>query len=96
MAGDTKGYASYKVAEHVQSHQAWGMGIYSFFGVHQKTNSDVRLKSAIESPDTKNVRITHITTFAGRSGGIDYPINFLGEATNVGELKLFEGVNADE
>jgi hypothetical protein len=96
MAGDAKGYASYKVAEPVQSHQAWGMGIYSFFGVHQKTNSGVRLKSAIESPDTKNVRITHITTFAGRSGGIDYPINFLGEATNVGEFKLFEGVNADE
>lgn len=96
MAGDTKGYASYKVAEHVRSHQAWGLGVYSFFGVHQKTNPGVRLENAIESPDTENVRFTHITTFAGRSGGIDHPINSRGEATNVGEFKLFEGVNAEK
>ena len=95
QADSGAGYASYKVADHVQGHEAWGLGIYSFFGVHQQTDSDVRLKSAIEAPATKGVRFTHISTFSGRSGGIDYPINTLGEATNAGEFKLFEGINPE-
>ena len=31
MSGATKGYASYKVADSVTSHEAWGLGIYSVF-----------------------------------------------------------------
>ena len=96
MDGEKKGYASYKVADHVQSHQAWGLGIYSFFGVHQETNSGVRLKSAIEAPDAKEVRFTHITRFAGRSGGIDHAINAQGEPTNLGEVGFFDGVNVQK
>jgi len=96
MDGEKKGYASYKVADHVQSHRAWGLGIYSFFGVHQETNSGVRLKSAIEAPDTKEVRFTHITRFAGRSGGIDHAINAQGEPTNLGEVGFFDGVNVQK
>ncbi len=93
MNGDTKGFASYKVADDVQSHQAYGLGIYSFFGVHQQRDPKARVTSAIEAPDRDGVNITHVTTFAGRFGGIDHPVNLLGEATNVEEVKFFDGLN---
>ncbi len=93
--GSTGGYASYKVAEHVRVHEAYGLGIYSFFGIHQEKNPDLRLKSAIEVPEAENVRITHVSTYSGRSGGIDHPINTTGEATNVDELKFFEGITSE-
>ena len=31
MSGETKGYASYKVADKVTSHEAWGVGVYCYF-----------------------------------------------------------------
>ncbi len=92
-AGRKGGYASYKVADHVQTHEAHGLGIYTFFGIHQEKNPDVRLTTAVEVPVTEGVRISHISTFSGRSGGIDHPINEQGEPTNVGELRFFEGIN---
>lgn len=93
MNGDCKGYASYKVADHVRSHEARGLGIYSFFGVHQPRDAGVRLTRAVEAPDTAGVRIVHVTTFAGNFGGIDHPVNALGQATNVNEIKLFDGIH---
>ena len=94
-SGSREGYASYKVAEHVQVHEAHGLGIYSFFRPHQEQNPELRLKSAIEVPETKDVRINHVSIFSGRSGGIDHAINRQGEATNVGELKHFDGINSE-
>ncbi len=93
--GSRDGYASYKVAEHVQVHEAHGLGVYSFFGVHQDRNPGIRLKSAIEVPETEDVRINHVSIFSGRSGGIDHPVNELGQATNAGELKFFDGINPE-
>jgi len=93
--GSQGGYASYKVAEHVQVHEAHGLGIYSFFGVHQNRNPNVRLESAIEVPETKDISISHISIFSGRSGGIDHPINAHGEATNLGEPRFFDGINSE-
>ncbi len=93
MNGDTKGFASYKVADDVQSHEVYGLCIYSFFGVHQQRDPKARITSAIEAPDREGVHITHVTTFAGRFGGIDHPVNLLGEATNVEESKFFDGLN---
>ncbi len=93
--GSRAGYASYKVADHVEVHEAHGLGVYSFFGVHQDKNPNVRLKSAIEVPETNDVLINHVSTFSGRSGGIDHAINERGAATNVGELKLFDGINPE-
>ncbi|MGB3005549.1 MAG: coagulation factor 5/8 type domain-containing protein [Chitinophagaceae bacterium] len=43
--GQTYGYASYKVADHVKSHQAWGVGIYNVF-----YNAPVIVDQAIETP----------------------------------------------
>ena len=96
MNGDTQGFASYKVADDVQSHAAYGLGIYSFFGVHQQKDPGARVTSAVEAPDRDGIHITHVTTFAGRFGGIDHPVNLLGEATNVDDVKFFDGLNPIE
>ena len=43
--GETFGYASYKVANDVKNHQAWGVGIYNVF-----YNAPVIVDQAIETP----------------------------------------------
>lgn len=93
MSGNTKGYAAYKVADGIRSHEVYGLGIYSFFAVREKRDPGVRLTSAIEAPDGKAVHVTHISIFAGGFGGIDHPVNGLGEATDAQALKFFDGLN---
>lgn len=87
------GFASYKVANHVKQHSAWGLGIYSFFRGEPTVSNNVRLENAAEVPNSPNVHITHIANFAGLFGGINHVINGLGPATEVGELTLYHGVN---
>jgi hypothetical protein len=89
MSGEKPGFASYKVAGHVESHKAWGLGIYSFFGVRGETDPGVRLHSAIECPEKPGVQFTNVTTFAGGYGGINHTINNSGPRTDVKELKFF-------
>ena len=55
--GTVNGYASYKVANSVTSHEVWGFGIYSYF-----RDAAVKLNSAIEVPDVQGVKIHHATT----------------------------------
>ncbi|MEC0229497.1 discoidin domain-containing protein [Paenibacillus alba] len=55
--GTVKGYASYKVADTVTDHEAWGLGVYSFF-----RDAAVKLDSAIEVPKVEGVKIHHATT----------------------------------
>ena len=43
--GGAKGWASYKVADTVSGHEAWGLGVYAVFA-----SSGVSLSNAIESP----------------------------------------------
>lgn len=85
------GYASYKVANTVQNHKAYGLGIYSFFRGEPTISNNVRLENAMEVPDHLGIEIIHISTFAGRHGGINHVINGLGGATNSGELKHYDG-----
>lgn len=62
----TDGWASYKVAENVRQHEAWGLGVYSVF-----THPDVFLTRAIETPRTSGIRFHDmITTCLNRYGGI--------------------------
>lgn len=42
--GITNGFASYKVADHVKVHHAWGIGVYGFF------NTPLLVDQAIETP----------------------------------------------
>ena len=51
------GWASYKVADSVTGHEAWGLGIYSVF-----TNPGIFLTRAVEIPRTTNVKFHHLVT----------------------------------
>jgi hypothetical protein len=68
-APGTDGWASYKVADKVTTHEAWGLGIYSVF-----RHPNVTLTRAIEVPVTPGVRFHHMITVA---------LDNLGEISNV-------------
>jgi hypothetical protein len=72
-----RGYASYKVADTVTSHEAWGLGVYSVF-----TNPNIFVDRAIEVPSNANVRFHDmITVCLGGNGGIVHVINNTGAQT---------------
>ncbi len=56
--GQTYGYASYKVAGHVENHQAWGVGIYNVF-----YNAPVIVDQAIETPPAVENNFYHKVIF---------------------------------
>jgi hypothetical protein len=58
-AQGVNGWASYKVADTVASHEAWGLGIYSVF-----RRPNVNLTRAIEVPVKPGVRFHHMITVA--------------------------------
>jgi hypothetical protein len=79
-ASGVNGWASYKVADSVTSHEAWGLGIYSVF-----TNPNIFLSRAVEVPNNANVRFHHLTTVnLTVNGGISRVINNTGDATAPG------------
>lgn len=55
--GRKNGFASYKVADHVTDHEAWGLGVYSYF-----RDAPVKLENAIEVPARPGVKLHHLTT----------------------------------
>jgi hypothetical protein len=70
------GWASYKVADGVVSHEAWGLGAYSVF-----RHPNVVLTRAIEVPINPNVRFHHMTTIAlDNLGEISHVIDDAGGA----------------
>ena len=76
-AAGTNGWASYKVADTVTTHEAWGLGVYSVF-----RDPDVVLTRAIEVPAYPNIRFHDMITVAlGRLGEISKVINRTGGAT---------------
>ncbi len=68
-APGVNGWASYKVADNVKSHEAWGLGVYSVF-----RHPNVTLTRAIEVPRTPGVRFHDMITVA---------LDNLGEISNV-------------
>ncbi len=75
-APGANGWASYKVADGVTSHEAWGLGIYSVF-----RNPGVTLSRAIEAPRHPDVRFHNmITVRLGNNGEIANVINDTGGA----------------
>jgi hypothetical protein len=76
-AANTNGWASYKVADTVTSHEAWGLGIYSVF-----RKPDVKLSRAIEVPFNPNIRFHDMITVAlDDKGEISNVINDTGGPT---------------
>ena len=63
------GWASYKVADNVRDHHAYGLGVYAVF-----RHPDVTLTHAIETPTLPSVRFEHMVTLA---------LDNLGEITHV-------------
>lgn len=87
MNGSTQGYAAYKVANSVTSHQAYGLGSYCFFNV----NPSVTAEHAVEAPNHPNVRFRNMVTVSlGGTGTIRHVINDRGgpsnSSTNVANL----------
>lgn len=77
--GDVNGYPSYKVADTVTTHQAWGLGVYCVFYA-----APVVADNAFETPTTPGVNLHHLVTvrLGGQTNsGIKHIIN--GRGTSV-------------
>ncbi|SDP04910.1 Ricin-type beta-trefoil lectin domain-containing protein [Streptomyces sp. cf386] len=90
MNGSTQGYAAYKVAASVTSHQAYGLGSYCYFNV----NPGVAAERAIEAPNNSGVRFTSMVTVSlGGTGTIRHVVNNTGgpsnSTTNVANLTSY-------
>lgn len=79
------GYAAYKVAESVTSHEAWGLGVYAVY-----TRSSTKCFNAYETPSAPGVKLHHLTSIwiTGKEGTeITHVINGTGPAVNRGNKK---------
>jgi hypothetical protein len=85
MAGKTRGWAAYKVADTVTAHEAIGLGIYANF----TADPSIVLESAIEAPRRPGVRFASITTISlgiGQ-GTIAHLVNDAGAAARPGAVR---------
>ncbi len=79
MNGGTQGYAAYKVANSVTSHEAWGLGSYCYFRV----NPSVVEAHSFEVPNAPGVRFHHLVTVSlGGTGTISHIVNNTGGPSN--------------
>jgi hypothetical protein len=78
--GGAQGWASYKVADSVTSHEAWGVGVYCFFN----TNNSVVASRGFEVPNRSGVRFHGLVTVSlGGVGTINHVVNDTGEVANL-------------
>jgi hypothetical protein len=79
MNGSVNGYAAYKVADSVTSHEAWGLGSYCYFNV----NSSVVEAHSFEVPNAAGVKFHDLVTVSlGGTGTITHIINNTGGPSN--------------
>ena len=72
--GTVKGYAAYKVADHVNYHEASMLGIYDVF--INTGGSLVAIENSIEAPDKTGIKIHHACDVnISTLGGFNYVIN---------------------
>ncbi|WP_206685949.1 hypothetical protein [Kribbella qitaiheensis] len=86
MNGSTRGYAAYKVADSVTTHEAWGLGSYCVFNDDPSIVAD----RAFEVPNKPGVKFhSMVTVSLGGEGTISHVINNTGgpsdSATNVAQ-----------
>jgi len=75
MNGSLNGYAAYKVANNVTSHEAWGVGSYCYFNVDPTVNA----YHAFEVPNVAGVKFLDLLTVSlGGNGTIIHIINDTG------------------
>ncbi|GLW33520.1 discoidin domain-containing protein [Actinoplanes regularis] len=69
------GYAAYKVADSVTSHEAWALGSYCYFNVNPSIHSD----RGFEVPVNSGVKLHNLLTVSlGGNGVIDHVVNTTG------------------
>ena len=74
-ADSTDGYASYKVADSVTSHEAWGVGVYCYFNV----DPTIVAARGFEVPNNPAVKFHDLLTVSlGGKGSITHVINNTG------------------
>ncbi len=70
------GYVAYKVNDDVTSHEAYGVGVYSYFRDHP-----VDVKAGIIAPPLTQVNfVDSVTVFLNGEGAIDHVIDSEGDA----------------
>jgi hypothetical protein len=79
-APNKNGYASYKVADTVTTHQAEGLGVYSAF------DNNVSADDAFESPSAAGVALHHMVIVSLRSGSISSIVNGTGAGVGNGNM----------
>jgi hypothetical protein len=76
--GDVVGYAGYKVADNVTTHEAWGIGVYCSF-----RKAPILAENGIEAPRGAGIRMHHLFTIrlgGNRDGaGIKHVISGVGD-----------------
>jgi hypothetical protein len=86
MNGSTRGYAAYKVADSVTTHEAWGLGSYCNFNVDQS----VVAERAFEVPNTAGVRLHNMVTVSlGGVGTINRVVNNVGGTANAANQVVY-------
>ncbi|SER70632.1 Ricin-type beta-trefoil lectin domain-like [Lentzea xinjiangensis] len=86
MNGSTRGYAAYKVANHVTTHEAWGLGSY----IYMRYNAAVTADRAFEVPNTPGVKFhSMVTVSLGGNGTIQRIINNSGGTATAGSTEAY-------
>ncbi|GAA1511206.1 RICIN domain-containing protein [Kribbella lupini] len=79
MNGSTRGYAAYKVADSVTTHEAWGLGSYCVF----TSDASIIADRAFEVPNKTGVKFHNMVTVSlGGRGTIAHVINTTGGPSN--------------
>ena len=79
-ASGVNGWAAYKVAAGVKTHQGWGLGSYCFFNIGG-TSTNINAAHGFEVPDTAGVTLHDILTVSlGGNGTISHIVNNTGAA----------------
>ena len=76
-----KGYASYKVDNKVNKHEAWGLGVYCVFHY-----APIVVDRAIETPESLEIKFHHLVSFwlsGNKESIIMHIINDKGDSVNI-------------
>jgi hypothetical protein len=77
--GDVKGFAAYKVADSVNTHEGWGLGSYCFYN----TDPTIRQDHGFAAPDKAGVKFHDLLVVSlGGKGQYEHVINSTGGATS--------------
>ena len=73
--GDSLGWAGYKVADDVKTHNLYGGGVY----VYNQNNPSIHTTNGFEVPNTPGIDLYHIFTVNLSAGTIDHVVNGVGD-----------------